>query len=115
MGGIAATSIIVRESPTTAVVALSGATGPDPVRGMIHAGAIGYLSKDSEPDELRQAIRGAAMGQVQLGRVAIARLPRDLLEPETELLSNRERDVLRLVAVQHGLVASVSDLVATQV
>src|SRR5258708_2270199 len=99
MGGIAATSIIVRESPTTVVVALSGSTGPDSVRGMINAGAVGFLSKDSEPDELRQAIRGAAMGQVQLGPLAIAQLMRDLLEPETELLSNRELDVLQLVAV----------------
>ncbi len=62
------------------------------------AGATGYVLKDSRPDDLLAAVRAAADGHVPLDpRVAAALLPnRDA--PPAEQLSEREKQVLRLVA-----------------
>jgi len=67
----------------------------------VRAGAIGYLLKDSNASVLRQAIKAAAAGQVQLSPKAAARLMREVVAPERpQPLSERELDVLRLLA--HG-------------
>jgi two-component system, NarL family, response regulator LiaR len=65
----------------------------------VRAGAIGYLLKDSEPEELIRAIRGAADGQVQLAPEAAARLMREVRAPESpDELTERETEVLKLLA-----------------
>ncbi|HET6319496.1 MAG TPA: response regulator transcription factor [Chloroflexota bacterium] len=99
MDGIAATQIIRRELPDTEVVALTSVLEDDKVVGAVRAGAIGYLLKDTRAAELRQAIKAAAAGQVQLAPKAAARLMREVVAPERpEPLSERELDVLRLLA-----------------
>jgi DNA-binding NarL/FixJ family response regulator len=71
--------------------------------GAVRAGAIGYLLKDTEDDELCRAIKAAAAGQVQLSPQAAARLMREVRAPESpETLSERETDVLRLIAQGHS-------------
>jgi len=77
------------------VLALEDASVVDAVR----AGAIGYLLKDTKAAELRQAIKAAAQGQVQLSPKAAARLMREVAAPDRpEALSEREVEVLRLLA-----------------
>ena len=67
--------------------------------GAIRAGAIGYLLKDTEADELIRSIKAAAAGQVQLSPQAAARLMREVRAPESpEALTERETEVLRLLA-----------------
>ncbi len=67
--------------------------------GAVRAGAIGYLLKDTESDELRRAIKAAAAGQVQLSPQAAARLMREVRAPESpEVLTEREIEVLRMLA-----------------
>jgi NarL family two-component system response regulator LiaR len=101
LDGIAATQIIRKELPDTEVVALTSVLEDDKVVGAVRAGAIGYMLKDSKAADLRQAIKAAAAGQVQLSPKAAARLMREVVAPERpELLSERELDVLRLLA--HG-------------
>jgi len=100
MDGVAATQAVRRELPDTEVVALTSVLEDAAVVGAIRAGAIGYLLKNTEGDELRQAIRAAAAGQVQLSPEAAARLMREVRAPDSpEALTGRETDVLRLVAV----------------
>ena len=103
MGGIEATGEIRRELPDVEVVALTSVLEDASVAGAIRAGAIGYLLKNTEADELRQAIRAAAAGQVQLAPEAAARLMREVRAPAspdalTEPLTERETDVLKLIA-----------------
>ncbi|HKP53173.1 MAG TPA: response regulator transcription factor [Chloroflexia bacterium] len=99
MDGIAATEIIRRELPDTEVIALTSVLEDASVVGAVRAGAIGYLLKDTEADELCRAIEAAAAGQVQLSPQAAARLMREVRAPETpEALSERETEVLRLLA-----------------
>jgi DNA-binding NarL/FixJ family response regulator len=98
LGGVAAAGAIRVELPGTQVVALSSAFDADSVRGMVQAGAVSYLSKDTDPDALRAAVHGAATGKVQLAPEAAAVLMRRMVEPEVEELSPRELDVLQLIA-----------------
>jgi len=99
MDGFEATSVVRRELPDTEVLALTSVLEDASVVGAVRAGAIGYLLKSAEPEELRTAIRAAAAGRVQLAPEAAARLMREVRAPEgPEKLSERETEVLRLVA-----------------
>lgn len=99
MDGIAATAVIRRELPDTEVIALTSVLEDEKVIGAIKAGAIGYLLKDTQADELCRAIKAAAAGQVQLSPQAAARLMREVRAPESpEPLTDRETEVLRLLA-----------------
>ena len=85
--------------PDTEVVAVTSVLENASVVGAVRAGAIGYLLKDTRADELCRAIKAAAAGQVQLSPQAAARLMREVRAPEgPETLTERETDVLRLVA-----------------
>ncbi|MDQ3942872.1 MAG: response regulator transcription factor [Actinomycetota bacterium] len=99
MDGIAATGAIRTELPDVEVIALTSVLEDDLVSGAIKAGAIGYLLKNTEADELGRAIKAAAAGQVQLAPEAAARLMREVRAPDSpEALTERETEVLRLLA-----------------
>lgn len=99
MGGIQAIEIIKREHPEIEVIALTSVLEDASVVNSIRAGAIGYLLKDTEADELIRAIKAAALGQVQLSPKAAERLMREIRSPESpEKLTERETEVLRLLA-----------------
>ncbi len=99
MDGIAATREVRRELPDTEVLALTSVLEDAAVVNAVRAGAIGYLLKNTEADELCRAIKAAAAGQVQLSPEAAARLMREVRAPESpETLTERETDVLRLLA-----------------
>ena len=99
MDGISATTAIRGELPDVEVVALTSVLEDSSVVGAVRAGAIGYLLKDTQADELCRAIKAAAAGQVQLSPQAAARLMREVRAPESpETLTERETAVLRLVA-----------------
>jgi two-component system, NarL family, response regulator LiaR len=100
MDGIQATELIRRQYPETEVVALTSVLEDKSILSAIRAGAIGYLLKDTEANELRLAIKAAAAGQVHLSAQAAARLVRELQAPEasTDGLTERETDVLRMLA-----------------
>jgi DNA-binding NarL/FixJ family response regulator len=100
MDGITAIGAIRRELPEVEVIALTSVLEDASVVGAVKAGAIGYLLKDTQADELRRAIKAAAEGQVQLAPQAAARLLREVRTPESpESLTDRETDVLRLLAM----------------
>ena len=100
MDGITAIGAIRRELPEVEVIALTSVLEDASVVGAVKAGAIGYLLKDTQADELRRAIKAAAQGQVQLAPQAAARLLREVRTPESpEALTERETDVLRLLAL----------------
>lgn len=99
MDGITATETIRRELPETEVIALTSVLEDQAVYDAMRAGAIGYLLKDTQADELCKAIKAAAAGQVQLSPQAAARLIREIQIPESpETLTPREAEVLRLLA-----------------
>jgi DNA-binding NarL/FixJ family response regulator len=99
MDGVKATAVIRKELPDVEVIALTSVLDDSSVFGAVRAGAIGYLLKDTEANELNRAIKAAAAGQVQLSPAAAARLMREVRTPENpEALTERENDVLKLIA-----------------
>ncbi len=99
MDGITAIGRVRQQFPDIEVLALTSVLEDASVVGAVKAGAIGYLLKDTQADELRRAIRAAADGQVQLAPQAAARLLREVRTPEApEPLTDRENEVLTLLA-----------------
>ena len=100
MDGVAATAAIRQALPDTEVIALTSVLEDEQVVGAVRAGAIGYLLKNTDADELRRAIKAAAAGQVQLAPEAARRLMREVRSPDQPAtpLSERETEVLRLLA-----------------
>jgi two-component system, NarL family, response regulator LiaR len=100
MDGISAIKAIRREMPDTEIVALTSVLEDAAIIDAVQAGAIGFLLKDTDSKELCRAIKAAATGQVQLSPQAAARLLREVRTPDkrADLLTERETEVLRLVA-----------------
>jgi NarL family two-component system response regulator LiaR len=99
MDGIEATKLLRAEFKDTEVIALTSVLEDRSVVGAVKAGAIGYLLKDTEADDLCRAIKAAAAGKVQLSPEAAARLMHEVSAPEVkEPLTDREKDVLKLLA-----------------
>lgn len=99
LDGVEATRLLLQEQPDTRVVALTSFSDRQRVNDVLAAGAIGYLLKDSRPDDLLAAVRAAADGHAPLDpRVAGALLPGQQQTLVADLLSDREKQVLRLAA-----------------
>jgi two-component system, NarL family, response regulator LiaR len=99
MDGIEATGAVRKELPEVEVIALTSVLEDTSVTGAVRAGAIGYLLKDTDVEELHRAVRGAAEGRVQLAPEAAARLMREVRAPESpDSLTARETEILMLIA-----------------
>lgn len=101
LDGVLATAAVLAERPETRVVVLTSFAEQARVTAALDAGAVGYLLKDTEPDDLVQAVREAAAGNAPISpRAALALLPPRRTGPARHVdLSPRERDVLALVAL----------------
>ena len=106
MDGIDATSEIMKFDRPPVVLVLTVSTTNDDVLDAIAAGAAGYLLKDADADEIVNAVRTASTGSSPLSPTiagAVVRRVREqssnVEQPEDLLaLSEREREILRLVA-----------------
>lgn len=98
MDGIAATQAIKRQYPAIQIIALTSFQEDELVQGALRAGAIGYLMKDVTARELAAAIRAAKAGKMTLSPEATQALVRATQQAqETESLTEREREVLKLM------------------
>jgi NarL family two-component system response regulator LiaR len=103
MSGIEALRTIHENYPAIQVIILSSYVDTDKVEQAIQAGAAGYLMKDVDPVELAAAIHSTRRGELYLHPEAARRLAEalrpgsDQPEPPPEVLTDREREVLRLV------------------
>jgi DNA-binding NarL/FixJ family response regulator len=96
--GVEATRRILGEQPDVKIVVLTSFSDRGRVSDALAAGAVGYLLKDCEPNDLLAAVRAAAAGHVPIDpRVARLLLPDASSRPE-DAMSPRELEVLRLVA-----------------
>ncbi len=98
MGGVdAIRALAERRSPARVLVLTTYDTDRDVVPAL-GAGATGYLLKDAPRAELVRAIRAAARGEVVLAPSVATRLVTQLRSPAHETLSERELEVLTLIA-----------------
>jgi two-component system, NarL family, response regulator LiaR len=99
MDGVSAIRAIKKDYPDVEVVALTSVLEDRLVIDAVEAGAAGYLLKESGPEELVEAIRAAAKGEVRLHPKAQKRLVKEVRTPEMrESLTERETETLRLIA-----------------
>jgi DNA-binding NarL/FixJ family response regulator len=99
LNGIEATRALTAAESRTRVVILTTFSDRDRILGALDAGALGYLLKDAEPDEILRGIRAAAIGDSPLA----PRAAREMIAGRSQAssgadLSAREREVLALVA-----------------
>ena len=81
------------------MVVLTSFSDRDRILDALGAGAIGYLLKDAEPEELLQGIRAAARGESPLAPKAASHLVRRHQQPESgPQLTEREQEILALIA-----------------
>ena len=104
-GGIAVIEGIRAELPDVRFLALSVSDAAEDVIGVIRAGARGYVTKSIAPEELHAAVRrvhdGDAVFSPRLAGFvldAFLTAPTTPIDPELDLLSPREREVLRFIA-----------------
>jgi NarL family two-component system response regulator LiaR len=98
MDGITAIQVIKRQYPAIQIIALTSFEEDELVQNALRAGAIGYLMKNVSARELAQAIRSAKAGKMTLSSEAAQALIRaNLQAQETETLTDRELDVLKLM------------------
>lgn len=115
LDGIQATRQIISESPNTKIMALSIHSGKRFVEDMLHAGAAGYLLKESAPEELVNGIRAVMRGQVCLSAaitsVVVSQYVNILSQADSSTgkteLTVREREVARLL-VEGSSVENIS-------
>jgi NarL family two-component system response regulator LiaR len=105
LDGIEAIRQITARRPKARILVLTSFATDDKVFPAIKAGALGYLLKDSSPEELVQAIQHVCRGEPSLHPTIARRVLQELSQPEepekpptSEPLSEREVEVLRLVA-----------------
>lgn len=98
LDGIEVTDRLRDTVPGTRVVVFTSFSDRERIVRALDAGAIGYLLKDAEPEEILAAIQAAARGESPLAPRAAAELLADRrTRPPTVELTAREREVLRLV------------------
>jgi DNA-binding NarL/FixJ family response regulator len=95
--GIEATRRIVRTDPNVQVVVLTSFSDRARIIEALDAGAVGFLLKDAEPQELFDGIRAAARGESPLAPKAAREVLRARSEDRSPGLTERELDVLGLV------------------
>jgi two-component system response regulator NreC len=88
-------------SPETEVVVLTMQDEPAFARRALQAGVRGYVLKEAADGELVQAVRSASAGETYLQPALGARLATEPTESPGDELSEREREVLRLIALGH--------------
>ncbi len=121
MDGIEATRLVRRDSPDTRVLILTTFAHDDYVTDALGAGASGFVLKDATPEELLHAVRVVAGGDALLSPAVTTRLIERLLPALTstpgraaqrglEGLTDREVEVLRLVATGRSNLEIAADL-----
>jgi two-component system response regulator NreC len=104
-GGIEATRAVLQAVPTTHVLVLSMQDDPRYVREAFDAGATGYVMKEAADDEVVDAVRAVAGGSrylhPALGASLVAAESEERRRIAEDPLTDREREVLRLLALGH--------------
>ena len=96
--GIETTRRLKRLLPQVQIIILSGYADDARVIGALRAGAITYVEKDSQPEQLLEAVRGAVQGKAIFEPTLMQRIIQAQTMKSSDVLTEREREVLRLLA-----------------
>lgn len=104
LDGIGAITEIKKDSPDAKILVLTSFVDDEKVFAAIKSGALGYLLKDSSPQDLLRAIRSTYEGEAYLHPTIASKLIRELKQPATDKpktespLTGREVEILQFVA-----------------
>jgi DNA-binding NarL/FixJ family response regulator len=98
MDGVSAIAALSAAGVPARVLVLTTYDTDSDVLAAIEAGATGYLLKDAPPNELFKAVRAAAGGETVLSPTVATRVVGQMRAPVQEPISQRELEVLELVA-----------------
>ncbi|GAB1512449.1 response regulator [Actinophytocola sp. KF-1] len=96
--GVTAIKELAKRGVPSRVLVLTTYDTDSDVLPAIEAGATGYLLKDAPREELFRAVEAAAQGQAVLSPAVATRLMGQMRQPASEPLSQRELEVLELIA-----------------
>jgi DNA-binding NarL/FixJ family response regulator len=96
--GTEAIRVIRRLSPSTRILVLTGERDDEPLRRAVAAGCDGFVTKDRPPEDVLAAIRAVGNGQVHFEPAALARIVQAEPAPEAPGLTDREREIVTLLA-----------------
>ncbi|MGR6918224.1 response regulator [[Actinomadura] parvosata] len=96
--GVTAIKELARRGVSARVLVLTTYDTDSDVLPAVEAGATGYLLKDATREELFHAVEAAARGQAVLSPAVATRLMGQMRQPASEPLSQRELEVLELIA-----------------
>ena len=120
MDGVEATQQVKRICPTCKVIILTSYHEDSHIFPAIRAGALSYVLKDIDPDDLAKAIRAAYAGDAMINPQVAARMVKEIqgsnqedVNPFVEL-TDRELDVLRMIAVGKNNQDIAADLVVSE-
>jgi NarL family two-component system response regulator LiaR len=107
LDGIGAIEQLKKQGSQARILVITSFTEDEQIFPAIKAGALGYLLKDSKPQELIQAIRDVYRGEPSLHPTVALKLMNELnrepeLPPTEEPLTERELEVLKLIAQGHS-------------
>jgi NarL family two-component system response regulator LiaR len=103
MDGVEATQVILSKQPDTKIIALTSFEEAGLVRGVLQAGAVGYLLKGVSSDDLARAIRAAVEGTPTLSPEATQILIEETRRPTHTHFEMTDRELEVLVLVADGL------------
>jgi DNA-binding NarL/FixJ family response regulator len=98
MDGVSAIRELARRGLAARVLVLTTFDSESDVLPAVEAGATGYMLKDAPRDELLKAVRAAAAGQPFMSPAVVSRLMGNVRRPAHETLTDREQEVLVLIA-----------------
>jgi DNA-binding NarL/FixJ family response regulator len=98
LGGVAAIKALAEQGAEARVLVLTTYDSDSDVTPALEAGATGYLLKDAPQEQLVRAIQAAARGESVLAPSVATRLVSQLRAPAQDALSDRELEVLGLIA-----------------
>ena len=114
MGGLEAIPAILQGNPEAHILVLSSFAEDEQVVEAIKSGALGYLRKDSSPDELVSTIHNVALNRMSLPPDLVRKAMLGAQQPEENRIPNaltdREVDVLRCVAQGYSNKQTASEL-----
>ena len=118
MDGIAAIRVIKQQVPAIEILVLTTFDEDEYVVRAMNYGAQGYLLKDTPSVQLAQAIRSVSQGYTQMGPGLFAKtnstLQQSTVPPELEQLTEREKEVLKLIATGYSNKEIAAELYITE-